>query len=159
MTTRTKSLLATLAIGAVALTAAPAMAQDYGHNRGWNNGGGARHAVAACTRVAERSARRYGYDRANVTDIRDVRHTRWGFEVRGQLNVRERGGWDDRRDSDRGWDNNDWRDSHRSRDNNDWRDSRRGWQGGESYRDRGSFSCRFERGRVVAFDIDGIRGL
>ncbi len=146
MTTRTKTLLATMAVGAAALTSVPTMAQDYyGHNRGWNNGGGTRYAVAACSRVAERSARRYGYDRANVTDIRDVRHTRWGFEVRGRINVVERGGWDDRRD--RGW------------DNNDWRDSRHGWQGGERYRDRGSFNCRVERGRVVAFDIDGIRGL
>lgn len=131
MITRTKTLLATIAVGAAALTAAPSMAQDYGHNRGWNNGGNARVAINACSRAAERSASRHGYGRANVSDIRDVRNTRHGFEVRGRIDVRD--GW-------RGVDRNDWRRNDRGRDS-------------------GSFQCRFERGRIVAFDIDGIRGL
>ena len=61
MTTPNKALFAALATGAMALSAAaPAMAQI-----GWGNGGGygggngfrgdsSRHAIAACTRVAER---------------------------------------------------------------------------------------------------------
>ncbi len=138
MITRTKTLLATLATGAMALAAAaPATAQDFGngHNRGLNNGGHARHAINACSRVVERSANRYGHGRANVTDIRDVRDTRWGYEVRGRVDVRDGG---------RGGNRN---------DRNDWR----GWN--DRGRDSGSFKCRFERGRVVALDIDGIRGL
>lgn len=144
MFTPIKAMLAPAAMAAMTLAvAAPAMAQGYGydrgygHERGWAHRDNARSAVAACSRVAERSAYRSGYDRARVLDIRDVRDTRWGYEVRGRLNVRERGGYRD----------------------NDWRDNRRGWNSGAGYRDRGSFSCRFERGRVTYLDIDGIRGL
>jgi hypothetical protein len=144
MITPIKALLAPAAIAAMTLAAAsPALADgygrggDFGHERGWGQRENPRAAVAACSRVAERSAYRCGYDRARVLDIRDVRDTRRGFEVRGRLNVRERGG----------------------RYDNDWRDSRRGWNGSAGYRDSGSFTCRFERGRVVALDIDGVRGL
>jgi hypothetical protein len=145
MFTPIKALLAPAAVAAMSLVAAsPALAadgyghgRDYGQNRGLGHRDNSRAAVAACSRIAERSALRSGYDRANVLAIRDVRNTRWGYEVRGRLNVRERAGW---------------------RDNN-WRDARHGWNGREGTRDRGSFSCRFERGRVVALDIDGIRGL
>lgn len=138
MITPIKALLAPAAIAAVSIAAAsPAMAQD-GFGRGWGQGGGARHAINACSQYAERTALRRGYDHANVTDVRDVRNTRWGFEVRGRINVTERGGWNN------GY-RNDWR-------GNDWRNHSR-------YRDTGTFNCRVERGRVVALDIDGIRGL
>ncbi len=142
MFSKTKTILATLATGAAMVAAAsPAMAQHgYGHNGGWNNGGNSRQAINACSRVAERSAERNGYRRATVSDIRDVRDTRRGFEVRGRLNVSaQHGGW---RDGGRHWDD-------------------RGYNNyGNRYgRDRGAFTCRFERGRVVALDIDGIRGL
>ncbi len=150
MITPIKALLAPAAIAAMSLSAiSPAVAadgyghgRDYGHESGWGQRENPRIAVAACSRVVENSARRSGYDRANVMDIRDVRDTRRGFEVRGRLNVHERGGRHD----------NDWRD-------NNWRDSGRGWNGSAGYRDSGSFTCRFERGRVVALDIDGVRGL
>ena len=147
MITPIKALLAPAAIAATLFAvASPAIAadgygygngRDNGHERGWGNRANSRVAVAACSRIAERSAHRSGYDRARVLEIRDVRDTRWGYEVRGRLNVVERGRWRD----------------------NDWRDARRGWQGNANYRDQGSFQCRFERGRVVALDIDGIRGL
>jgi len=147
MQTHIKALLAPAAVAAMSLAAAtPAMAQvgyDYGHNRGWGQGGGVRQAVNACSMVAERTALRRGYDHANVSDVRDVRNTRWGFEVRGRINVHERGGLNDGYRN--GWRGNDWR-------GNDWR-------GGGNFRDTGTFSCRVERGRVVAMDIDGIRGL
>jgi hypothetical protein len=142
MQTHIKALLAPAAVAAMSLAAAtPAMAQvgyDYGHNRGWGQGGSVRQAVNACSRVAERTALRRGYDHANVSNVRDVRNTRWGFEIRGRINVHERGGWHDGHRN--GWRGNDWRDGGR-------------------YRDTGTFSCRVERGRVVALDIDGIRGL
>ena len=42
------SVIRTAFIGVLLwVTAAPAMAQDYGHNRGWNNGGGARNAESS----------------------------------------------------------------------------------------------------------------
>ena len=131
MTTPIKALLAALATGAMAVSAAaPAMASDgygggFGHGRGWN-GGNSRQAVEACSRVAERQASRSSFGRARVTDVRDVRDTRWGYEVRGRIAVNGR---------DHGW-----RDNYRRHDT-------------------GSFTCRVERGRVAYLDIDGIRGL
>ena len=139
MTTPIKALFAALATGAMAVSAAaPAMASDgyagLGHGRGWN-GGNPRQAVAACSRVAERQASRSSFGRARVTDVRDVRDTRWGYEVRGRIAVNGRDhGW-----NDRGYGHG-WRDNNRRHDT-------------------GSFTCRVERGRVAYLDIDGIRGL
>jgi hypothetical protein len=142
MTTPIKALFAALATAAIAVSfSAPAMADD-GWGRGDRNGNGdslrhgyregnPRHAVAACSRVAERQASRSSYGRARVTDIRDVRDTRWGYEVRGRIAVHGR---------DRGWNDRGWGDSYRRHDS-------------------GSFTCRVERGRVAYLDIDGIRGL
>lgn len=153
MKTGINALLAAAAMAAMTFAAAsPALAGDgFGHGSGWDRGhgwdrggwdrggwdrsGNPRRAVDICSRVAERSVRRQGYDRANVFDIRDVRDTRWGYEVRGRLEVREHGGW-----------------------HGGWRGDRHGWGGHDRFRDTGSFRCRFERGRVVALDIDGIRG-
>jgi hypothetical protein len=105
----------------------------FGHGYGFNRGN-AREAVQACSTVAERQASRNSYGRARVTDIRDVRDTRMGFEVRGRIAVNSRDhGWNDRGRDNRGWDN------HRN--------------------DTGSFTCRVERGRVAYLDFDGIRGL
>ena len=152
MTTPIKALFAALATGAMAASAAvPAMAQDGfggGYGGGWGNGwnrDNSRSAVEMCSRVAERQASRNAFGRARVTDVRDVRDTRWGYEVRGRIavNSRERGwgdrGWNDRGLGNRGYDHG-WR-------NNDWN------------RDTGSFTCRVERGRVAYLDFDGIRGL
>ena len=84
-----------------------------------------------CSRVAERQASRNMFGRARVTDVRDVRDTRWRYEVRGRIAVNSRDhGW-----NDRGWNNRDW--NH----------------------DTGSFTCRVERGRVAYLDFNGIRGL
>lgn len=156
MTTPIKALFATLATGAMAVAvASPAMADDgFGHGRGgwelnnrgyggrdndrWNRGGNPRFAINACSRIVERSASRSGYGRAQVTDIRDVRDTRYGYEVRGRVDVSS--GW-------RGGNRDGYGGSYTA-----WNDHGRG-------RDSGSFSCRFERGRVVALDVDGIRGL
>ena len=136
MTTPIKALFAALATGAMAVSAAaPAMASDgYGYGHGWNRDN-SRHAVAACSRVAERQISRNTYGRARVTDIRDVRDTRWGYEVRGRVAVSSR---------DRGW--NDRGYGH-------------GWRDNDRRHDTGSFTCRVERGRVAYLDIDGIRGL
>ena len=150
MTTPIKALFAALATGAMAVSAAafaavPAMPHDgfghgggygggFGNDRGWN-GGNPRGAVEMCSRVAERQASRNAYGRARVTDVRDVRDTRWGYEVRGRIAVHSR---------DRGW--------------ND-RGYGQGWRNNDRNRDTGSFTCRVERGRVAYLDFDGIRGL
>ncbi|MEO6717520.1 MAG: hypothetical protein ABIM50_09785 [Novosphingobium sp.] len=138
MTTPIKALFATVATGAMAVAAAvPAMAQigyghGYGHGygNGWN-GGNSRSAVEMCSRVAERQASRATYGNARVTDVRDVRGTHFGYEVRGRIAVNTR---------DHDWNN-------------------RGWRNRDFNRDTGSFTCRFERDRISYLDFDGIRGL
>lgn len=61
-----------------------------GYDRGFNRGfrGGGERAVRRCIRAAERQARRFGGWRfADVTEIRDVDRTRFGFRVRGRMVV------------------------------------------------------------------------
>lgn len=63
----------------------------FAHNgnvRGNFRNTGPRQAINRCVRVAERQARRFGGWRfADVTQIRDVDRTRFGFEVRGRMQV------------------------------------------------------------------------
>ena len=101
--------------------------------------GNPRRAVEQCVRAAERDARRYGYRYADVTEIRDVDNTRYGFRVRGSLIV----------DAGRGY-----RGYERS-SRYDRRDYRRGYD----RTDQGRFTCHVERGRVTDIDYRGIRGL
>lgn len=100
-----------------------------------------RSAVAKCVNAAEARAERFTYGRADVTDIRDVRETRHGYEVKGRIAVKSgRSGW---RSGDamhgRGWDG----------DYRGWNASHRGY-------DSGKFSCRVEYGRVVDVDLRGL---
>ncbi|MEE4316369.1 hypothetical protein [Erythrobacter dokdonensis] len=65
---------------------------DRRDRRGWRGdgfrGGGARGAVERCVRAAENQARRFGGWRfADVTEIRDVDRTRFGFRVQGRMVV------------------------------------------------------------------------
>lgn len=57
--------------------------------RGYNDN--PRLAVEQCVRAVERSASRYGYGRANVTQIRKVKRTGKGFDIKGNLVVDDRG--------------------------------------------------------------------
>ncbi len=121
---------------------------DYRYDRaGYGNGYGyqqnPRQAVAQCVQAVERSASsRYG--RADVTDVRDIRQTRYGLEVKGRIAVNTQG--------------RDWR---RGEGNygRGWNGDYRGWNNSMRGYDSGSFKCKVERGRVVDIDIDGIRGL
>ncbi len=111
--------------------------RDYGYRNG-----NPRQAIEQCVRAAERDAGRYGRG-ADVTDIRDVRNTRYGYEVRGRIAVNTMGR-DWRRGDDnygRGW-GNDYR---------GWTDRMRGY-------DSGKFTCRVENGRVVDLDYSGLSG-
>ena len=124
---------------------------DYENNGGYGRydrddyrRGNARQAIEQCVRTAERQASRYSYGRADVTDVRNIRETRWGYEVRGRIAVNGSGRDWRRGDDDygRGW----------GGDYRGWNSSMRGY-------DSGSFKCKFERGRVVDLDFNGIRGL
>ena len=122
---------------------------DYRYDRaGYDRGGygyreNPRQAVEQCVYAAERyAASRYG--RADVTDIRQIRDTRYGFEVKGRIAVNTRG--------------RDWRRGDGNYGQG-WGGDYRGWNNGMRGYDSGSFSCKIERGRVVDLDVDGIRGL
>ena len=117
----------------------------YGNGNGYNYGyrGNPRQAVERCVSAAERYASQR-YSRADVTDIRQVRDTRDGYEVRGRIAVdTRRGDW---RQGD-GYYGNGWGGDYRG-----WNQSMRGY-------DSGTFKCQIERGRVVDIDMNGVRGL
>jgi len=112
--------------------------RDYRQNQ-WSQRGNPRGAVERCVNAARQDARRYGYNYAQVTDIRDVDDTRYGWRVKGKIMVdgNYRGGRYDRY-------------GYRDRDNRyqRWND-----------RDNGNFTCYVERGRVTDVNFSGIRGL
>jgi hypothetical protein len=55
------------------------------YNDGFQNG---RQAAERCVHAAERQARRFGgFNYANVTEIRDVDRTRYGYRVKGRIEV------------------------------------------------------------------------
>ena len=133
---------------------------DDNYNGGYNNGGytnggynngydqdarwraNPRQAVEQCIYAAERYAASRGV-RADVTDIREVKDTRYGFQVKGRIAIQGR--------------NNGW---HRG-DNNygqGWGGDYRGWNSNVRGYDSGSFKCKFERGRITDLDINGVRG-
>lgn len=102
--------------------------------------GNPRRAVQRCVRAAERDARRYGYRFADVTQIRDVDRTRYGWRVKGRIVV----------DGSRGY----WRGANYDRYD------RRGYRGGyHRGADSGKFTCYIDGGRVSDIDFRGIRGL
>ncbi|MFZ5745188.1 MAG: hypothetical protein ACOY7T_12000 [Pseudomonadota bacterium] len=118
--------------------------QGYGYRNDNSWRGNPRRAIEQCVYAAERNASRYSYGRADVTDIRDIRETRYGFEVRGRIAVNSSG--------------RDWRrgDGYYGRG---WGGDYRGWNDNLRGYDSGSFKCRIERGRIVDLDYNGIRGL
>ena len=154
-----------LVIGGIAAVAAAASdkdrdhygygERDYRYDRAGYRGGygdygrggydmNPRQAVEQCVRAAERDAARYSYGKADVTDIRNVRETRNGFEVKGRIAVNaNRNGWH-RGDGDygRGW----------GGDYRGWNSSMRGY-------DSGSFTCKVEYGRVSYLNFSGLRNL
>lgn len=72
----------------------------FAHNGGFANVG-PRRAINRCVRAAERQARRFGGWRfADVTQIRDVDRTRFGFRIRGRMEVQGNPAF--RRNFDRG---------------------------------------------------------
>ena len=121
------------------------------NNDGYNNNGydrdarwrsNPRQAVEQCINAAERYAGSRGM-RADVTDIREVKDTRYGFQVKGRIAVQG---------NNRGW--------HRGDSNygQGWGGDYRGYNNNLRGYDSGSFKCKFERGQITDLDIDGVRG-
>ena len=117
---------------------------DYGrdYNRDGYSGydrdgyrGNPRQAVQICINAAQREVGRYGYSRANVSQITDVRAKDWGYEVRGRIEVD--GGRSYNRAYNNGWNNNGWNSYNRGSDS-------------------GSFKCKFERGQITGLSLSGI---
>ena len=124
------------------------------YNGGYNNGydrdaqwrGNPRQAVEQCVYAAERYASSRGL-RADVTDIREVKDTRYGFQVKGRIAVQGQDrGWN------RGYNNDD------SRYGQGWGGDYRGYNDRVRGYDSGQFKCKFERGQITDLDIDGVRG-
>ena len=155
-----------LIIGGIAAVASAAGSNNRGYDYGYDRagydrgydrdgrsgygyrGGNPRSAVEDCVRAAERTASRNSYGRADVTDVRDIDRTRWGYEVRGRIAVNSNG---DHRGRD-------WRDGD-GRYGRGWNNDYRGWNSNLRGYDSGSFRCKVEQGRVVDLDFSGIRGL
>lgn len=115
---------------------------DRNDRRYDNRRNGSRAAVERCAAAAERDARRYGYNRANVTQIRDVDQTRYGWRVKGNIVVDTSRGYNNRGYNNRGYNGR--------YDRND----RRGYS-----QDAGRFTCEISRGQGAFVDFSGIRGL
>ena len=103
--------------------------RDYRGDR-WQRRGNPRNAVERCVNAAEREARRYGYRFADVTQIRDVDDTRYGWRVKGNIVVDGARGY-------RGYD-------------------RRGWN--QRGYDQARFTCHVGGGRGAQVDFSGLRG-
>ena len=139
-----------------------------GYNRGYDNNGGyydnndgnygnnyrnnydryaqwrsnPRQAVERCIAAAERYANSRGL-RADVTDIREVKDTRYGFQVKGRIAVQG---------NNRGWNRGD------GNYGQGWGGDYRGYNDRVRGYDSGKFKCKFERGQITDLDIDGVRG-
>jgi hypothetical protein len=193
MKTLTKTLVATAAAGAMAVSAAsPAAARDRGNGidagdviagalviggiaaivaaasdndhgdrydssyrydrAGYGGYSNARYgygdpnpAAQQCVYAAEQNANRVSWGgRADVTDIRSVRQTRNGYEVKGRIAVNAMGhGWQ-RGNANYG---------------SGWNGDYRGWNSNLRGYDSGTFTCKVRGGRIADIDYNGIRGL
>ena len=131
--------------GALIIGGIAAVATSVGRNGRDRYVDSPRDAVERCVVAAERTASRYSYGgRSDVTDIRNVRQTRYGYRVQGRIAVNQMD--HDWRRGDarygRGWD----------RDYRGWNNNHRGW-------DSGRFTCEVQRGGVADLRYSGIRGL
>jgi hypothetical protein len=120
--------------------------RGYGYSQ---RGGGSRAAVNQCIRDVEGYSNRY--NRAKVTEIRDIERTQYGYKVTGKIVVRDGYRSNDRYDRDDRYNRYD-RDNRYDRGDNYGRYGR----GYESGYDKGRFSCYVERGRVVDINYKGL---
>ncbi len=136
-----------------------------GNGYGYDNRGNGRDAVNRCVSTAERWASRYG--QADVTEIRDIDRTRYGYKISGNLVLRD--GW--RGNDQRGYEGRGRGDDHERYEHG--RENGGGWnnyrgdddrsygygRGGNGYNrgyDKGRFTCYVEQGRVVDIRYSGL---
>ncbi len=113
--------------------------RDYRGGNNYRRGVGQRRAIEKCVNRAERRAIRLGARRADVTDIRDVERTRYGWKIKGRIAVQSRYS---RGNRGHGWDN-DYRGYNRSR---------------HAGYDSGKFTCKVDyNGRINDLDFRGVR--
>jgi hypothetical protein len=102
---------------------------NYDYNRNAYRGGNSRVAVNQCVTSVERWAN--GYNRSEVTQVRDIQRTRYGYRVKGNVVVQDGG---------RAY-------------GSGYRNARNGYARGY---DKGRFTCTVEWGRVVDIDYKGL---
>ena len=109
--------------------------------------------------AANSDARNRGYRQAQVTQVRDVDDTRYGWKIRGNLAVNGSDGYNDRggyynngRYDDRDYNDRSYNSGYYN--NGRYGDNRYGYA-----QDTGSFTCWIDRGRVSRMDYSGIRGM
>jgi len=89
-------------IAAVAASAGKNKRDDYGYHRDYRYKDDYRYgrgyhrmhrseAINRCARAAERDASRYGYGRADVTQVTKVSRKNGGFNVMGRIVIKDRG--------------------------------------------------------------------
>lgn len=141
--------------GALVIGGIAAIAASSGRDRGdrydrgrydyYDRYGSPRSAVEQCVRTAENRASRASWGgRADVTDIRSVKDTRYGYTVKGRIAVNSNG---------RGWRNGD------NRYGRGWGNDYRGWNDNLRGYDAGNFTCKVSGNRVQSVNFSGIRGL
>ena len=142
--------------GAVVLGGIAAIASSIGRGNDYRNdsryyrdgnygyyNGNPRAAVEQCVNAANRDARSRGYRYAQVTQVRDVNDTNYGWKIKGNLQVDGNGGYySNSRYDDRRYNNGRYNDRY-----------------GYNRADSGSFTCWIDRGRVSRMDYSGIRNM
>ncbi|RYY34000.1 MAG: hypothetical protein EOP59_16915 [Sphingomonadales bacterium] len=143
--------------GAVVLGGIAAVASSIGRGgnyrsdeRYYRNGsygyynGDPRAAVEQCVSAANNDARSRGYRYAQVTQVRNVDDTNYGWKIKGNLQVDGNGGYYQNSRYDDRYNNNGY-----------YNNGRYGYQRA----DTGSFTCWIDRGRVSRMDYSGIRNM
>ena len=128
--------------------------RDYNDGYSYNtNTGSSRAAINQCINQVEN--RTGGYSRSNVTQIRSIERTRYGYRVLGTLEGQNGSGGYDRYGQGNRYNQNDQHYQGNRYDQDDRYDRNsygntynRGAEGGQ-------FTCYVERGRVVDIDYNG----
>lgn len=136
-------------LGGIAAVAASIGGNNRNDSRYYRDGrydyynGNPRAAVEQCVNAARRDARSRGYRFAEVTQVRDVNDTNYGWKIKGNLQVDGNRGYYDRGYSNRYGRNNGYYNNARY----------------NSAHDSGRFTCWIDRGRVAKMDYSGIRNM
>ena len=124
--------------------------ESYSYN---NSNGSSRAAINQCiNRVENQNG---GYGSSNVTQIRSIERTRYGYRIQGVLDGQDGSRYTDRYDQGDRYEQNNRYDQNNSYDQRDPYD--RSEYGNANNRDSngGQFTCYVERGRVVDIDYNG----